>query len=169
MNIPVAKPRSRAEIERFVQYIKRQIHFKGTEFPVLWFLESVIQSIDPSFSYDYVKSDELPDNTYAYYDPIRNVMKIDENVYIRACEGNPRDKFTLAHEIGHYFLVDEIAFTRKENGEVPAYMNPEWQANVFAGELLIPSNEIRGLSVGEIVKKYNVSYQAAQIAYKNAN
>lgn len=169
MTIPVAKARSRAEIEHIVQTIKKSINFTGNAFPVLWFLESVIPLIDPSFSYDYVKSSELPTNTYAYYDPVRNIMKIDEKVYERASNGNPRDKFTIAHEIGHYFLVDQIAFTRSETGSVPAYMNPEWQANVFAGELLIPSNEIKGLSVEEIVKIYKVSHQAAEIAYTNVN
>lgn len=168
MNRPVAKPRSRDSIINYVQNIKKRLRYDGLGFPVCTFIENIIQAIDPNFSYEYVENSELPENTYAYYDPINNIMKIDENVYCRALKGSPRDIFTIAHEIGHYFLVDEIAFARSENEKIPAYMDPEWQANTFAAELLMPSDKILGMSIGEIMRTCHVSKTAAGIAHKNA-
>ena len=168
MNKPVATPRSRADIVKLVRYIKKSIQFTGLNFPVCSFVEQILPLTDKTFDYDYVDKSELPKNTYAYYDPINNIMKIDQDVYLRATEGGVRDRFTIAHEIGHYFLVDKIAYTRSENEVVPAYMDPEWQANVFASELLIPSDKIRNMSGIEITKKCCVSKSAAEIALKNA-
>lgn len=168
MNKPIATPRSKAEIIRFVKDIKKSIKFDGLNFPVCFFVEQILPLIDKTFTYNYVDKSELPKNTYAYFDPINNIMKIDQNVYLRATEGSARDRFTIAHEIGHYFLVDKIAYTRSENEIVPAYMDPEWQANVFASELLIPSDKIGNMSVNEITKNCCVSKTAAEIALKNA-
>lgn len=110
----------------------------------------------------------MPSNTYAYYDPVNNLMMIDEEVYLRACNGVARDRFTIAHEIGHYFLVDKVMYTRKSDEKIPAYCDPEWQANAFASELLIPSRKILHMPVSSIVRECKVSYQAAEIALKNA-
>jgi Zn-dependent peptidase ImmA (M78 family) len=57
-----------------------------------------------------------------------------------------RDNFTIAHELGHYFLhyylqtprpKTPISFTRYGAGPI------EWQANRFAAALLMPANEFR--------------------------
>lgn len=143
MNKPIAKARSRKDIIKFVRYLKSRLNFTGLMFPVCEFVEQILPELDKSFSLEYVERYELPENTYAYYDPINNTMKIDQDVYLRAANGVARDRFTIAHEIGHYFLIDEIAYTRRENESVPAYRDPEWQANAFASELLMPSNDIK--------------------------
>ena len=45
-------------------------------------------------------------------------------------------------------------------------MDPEWQANTFAAELMAPYKLIRGLSVEEIMEKCGMSFTAASIQYK---
>ena len=67
----------------------------------------------------------------------------------------------------HYLLHDEtnISFARSIN-EIPAYVDPEWQANTFAAELLIPKKLIKDLSVEEIMRKCGVSRQCAEIQMK---
>lgn len=151
-----------------VKTLKSIIKFDDLNFPVCDFVERDLASLDSTFTYDYVETSELPKNTYAYYDPINNIMKIDEKVYLGACMGNPRDRFTIAHEIGHYFTTNEIMYARSESASLPAYMNPEWQANVFAAELLMPSDKIQNMSENEIAERCNVSITAASIALKNA-
>ena len=168
MPIAIVTPRSRLEIVSIVKHIKKQIHFDGLNFPIVEFIEHVLPQIDESFKYEYCQKNELPANVYAYYSPIDNLMKIREDVYIGASNGNSRDRFTLAHEVGHYFLHNEVILTRKSESEIPPYENPEWQANVFAGELLIPSQEIIGMEISEIMCNCNVSRQEAEIASKNA-
>jgi Zn-dependent peptidase ImmA (M78 family) len=92
-------------------------------------------------------------------------MKIREDVYEGAVKGNPRDRFTLCHELGHYLLhqPQQISFAR---GAVPKYCDPEWQANTFAGELMAPSNLIQNMTVDEIAEQCGISKTAASIQLK---
>jgi Zn-dependent peptidase ImmA (M78 family) len=64
-----------------------------------------------------------------------------------------RLRFSFAHELGHYFLHEyiykEINFSSVEEWKnflisVPSfdYGNFEWQANEFAGRLLVPRDEL---------------------------
>ena len=125
--------------------------------------------IDKSFSYEYVADCELQ-QAYAQYRPSENVMVIRESVYIKAIEGNGRDRFTLAHELGHYMLhsnVEFLSFARPFQ-RVPAYRNPEWQANTFASMLLMDPVLIRELTAEQISKCCATSLQAAEIAIDNA-
>ena len=50
-------------------------------------------------------------------------------------------------------------------GEVPAYMNPEWQANVFAGELMAPYDLVKDMSVIDIANRCGMSISAAEVQY----
>lgn len=91
-----------------------------------------------------------------------------------------RQRFTLAHELGHYFhhrqiigdgVNDSKTYRTINSGK---HYNPrisqrhETEANQFAAALLMPQEIIddlrgRGLSVEEIAKKLEVSPQAASI------
>lgn len=101
--------------------------------------------------------------------PMANRICIREDIYDGACNGRPRDRLTIAHEIGHLILhrTHSISLARIPDGtRIPAYCDPEWQANAFAGELLAPHEAIKGLTVSQICDRYNVSYTAAQIQRK---
>lgn len=105
-------------------------------------------------------------------------------VYQGAVHGKNRDRFTCAHECGHAVLhaneldvINEwqrgkVALYRRE--DIPAYCNPEWQANRFASAILMPIagvaavlKEGRCLSVGfaaaRVAAHFRVSQQAAEI------
>lgn len=73
------------------------------------------------------------------------------------------NRLTIAHEIAHCFLHrgDKVSFARMEN--VPAYMNPEWQANAFAGEVLAPYKCVKDMDISAISEHYGVSKQSAII------
>lgn len=102
---------------------------------------------------------------YGVTNPGTETMKIREDVYVGAIKGNPRDRFTLCHELGHYLihLPERVTFAR---GVVPAYMDPEWQANAFAGELMAPYDLVKNMSVEEISEKCGMSMTAASIQYR---
>lgn len=95
----------------------------------------------------------------------KRIMRIREDVYIGAIQGRPRDRFTLCHELGHFLLhtPERVTFPR---GDVPAYMNPEWQANVFAAELMAPHSLVKGMTADEIALRCGMSITAAEIQYK---
>lgn len=92
-------------------------------------------------------------------------------------ERDGRSRFTMGHEIGHVCLhrkemigiLEEqrrpSTFYRKD---IPAYLDPEWQANRFAGALLMPLHHmIRLLADGAdehaIMNLFKVSFTAAEI------
>ena len=89
--------------------------------------------------------------------------QIRENVYERALEGSGRDRLTMAHELWHLLFHEKsnISYSRMDASEVPTYRNPEWQADAFAGELLMPHDLIQGKSLNTIVKECKVSAKAA--------
>lgn len=94
----------------------------------------------------------------------QNIIRIREDVYNRACEGYGRDRLTIAHELGHILLhqKEDIVLTRSE-GTIPPYMDPEWQANAFAGELLAPFQYIKHMDIFDISTQYGVSIEAASV------
>ena len=96
--------------------------------------------------------------------PSENRIRIREDVYERACNGYGRDRLTMAHELGHLLLhrVETITFAR-EDGDIPPYKDPEWQANAFAGELLEPYKYIKDMSIIDIARHYGITEKAASI------
>lgn len=164
MSSPIAPALSKDKIERFTLEIRQKFKITGCYFDIIKFMEIVIPAVDPSFNFEYVN--ELPENAYAYYDPSENVIRVLSSVYENACNNVGRDRFTIAHEVGHYFLHrDGFSFARTD-GNVPAYRDPEWQANTFASFLLIPRAQTVFMDKEEIASRCMVSNQAAEIAYK---
>ena len=58
---------------------------------------------------------------------------------------------------------EHIGFARNFNISDKIFCNSEWQANEFAGSLLIPKEEIQGkiLTATAVSKKYGVSLECA--------
>ncbi len=165
MSYPIAPALSRIDIENITQIIRNRTKCTSCYLDIVSFIEFVIPRIDPDFNYEYVEDHLLPSGMYAYYDPYENKMTIRNSVYEGACNNNGRDRFTLAHETGHYFLhYDGFSFARSDY-EVPKYCDPEWQANAFASALLIPKSMTMSMNVDEIHETCKVSYQAAEIAF----
>lgn len=84
------------------------------------------------------------------------IMDNDISGYLRASNGDwiigvnslhhpNRRRFTIAHELGHYFLhrhignFEDRALFRRERQSNPQ----EWEANDFAASLLMPSSDFR--------------------------
>lgn len=98
-----------------------------------------------------------------------------------------RQRFTIAHEIGHYFLhqnqeliVDKAVLFRSDKKSGEDINNIEVEANKFAAELLMPKflieNDfkraiIKNKDVEQVIKvlaeKYNVSLSALTIRLNN--
>ena len=88
-----------------------------------------------------------------------------------------RQRFTMAHELGHYILHrnDQSEFNDTvlfRNGEV----NPqEYEANYFAGDLLMPEDRFReflnqqSTSVDDLAEYFNTSPLAVRVRAKQLN
>lgn len=164
--IYIADPLSRLKIRNVVSKIREVMELNQRDyFDVVKFLEHHLHHIFPEFHLEIVGFGEMP-NKYAEALPETKCIRVREDVYEGAINGIARDRFTLAHEIGHLWLhrPGKIRLARsikKEN--IPAYKCPEWQANTFAGELLVPPEGTKGMSPDVVTERFGVSYQAAII------
>ncbi|MCD8294834.1 MAG: ImmA/IrrE family metallo-endopeptidase [Clostridia bacterium] len=134
-------------------------------FPVVKFLENVLPIIIPDFQLEIVPAEEMG-NKHGETFPSKSLIRIREDVYVRAVNGEGRDRLTIAHEIGHLLLHagSTIALCRMAPGEqIMPYEDPEWQANAFGGELLASSYLIKGMSAYEVHVKCGVSLSAAEM------
>lgn len=131
-------------------------------FPVVQCYE-IMAADGEKFNMEIVEPYEL-ENTYATTNTDEDTIYIRKDVYERAAEGCPRDRFTLCHELGHYFLHRPGTISNAR-GEIPRYCQPEWQANTFAGELMAPRWLVKDLQPEEIAEQCGMSYTAALIQY----
>lgn len=160
-NVSVS-PMSRKSIRDFTKKFR---HLFGLDdvlyFPIVRFIEWCLPEL--GLNYEILTVEEM-DDTYGLTNTSKNVLYIREDVYYRAVAGNPRVRFTLCHELGHFLLhtPGRVSFAR---GDIPAYRNPEWQANVFAGELMAPYYLTNCMSVDDIMNECGMSRQAAEIQY----
>nr|DAY97256.1 MAG TPA: IrrE protein [Caudoviricetes sp.] len=161
-----AIPLSNATIQSMVRRLKKKLGIKRDEYVnVLEILENKLPDMYPNFCLEIIPKEKMP-NKHGLTIPETNEIKIREDVYEGAFNGNGRDRLTIMHEIFHFIfhrgnnIIRHYGFARMEK-KLPAYRNPEWQANAFAGAFLMDEETIKNLTISEIMDKYGVTYSAA--------
>lgn len=161
---------SRDEIRKYVRLLKKNVGLEyELYFPILSFVENILPILIPDFQFEVVPEAEMGNKHGETY-PSKNLIRIREDIYLRAAAGEGRDRLTVAHEVGHLFLHedDSIALCRLEPGDkLKPYEDPEWQADAFGGELLASSYLIEGMNSGEVEKMCGVSAAAAKVQLKS--
>lgn len=164
-SLRLACPRNRDSIRRDAFLLRTKLGLeKVLHFPILHFLENVLPQIDPSFFLEVVEDKNMP-GIQAEYIPQENVIRVRQSVYDAAVAGFWWARFTLAHELGHYYYHDErsVHYAVLDFGQrVPPDFDPERQANVFAAELLVPINLIEGMKLTQVANACGVSYTVAK-------
>ncbi|MEL7300537.1 MAG: ImmA/IrrE family metallo-endopeptidase [Pseudomonadota bacterium] len=96
-------------------------------------------------------------------------------IYVNEAEHPNRQRFTLAHELGHHFLHREWAASSEYQvllRSAPAYYDRhEVEANEFAGNLLMPKfllDEFRHLPIPTMAKLFAVSVPAMKYRLQKA-
>lgn len=126
---------------------------------------------------------ELPDDVSGIYK--KNKENQNDAIYINQEHSENRKRFSIAHELGHYFLghitgmhIDKIF--RNELSSMAINKN-EIEANNFAAELLMPTEEVENyitdlnennkMSLDDIIDKssdyFKVSREAMRYKLKN--
>jgi len=103
---------------------------------------------------------------------IDGITKTDGDICLVVYDQNSpivRQRFTVAHEIGHIALEHTSLW-----GGCNQYSkkSQEKEADAFAGELLVPSDDIKlfaknGCTIKDIMKRYWISESAAFVAVEN--
>lgn len=148
MNIS-AIPLSRAKIRKLTMELRKACGMQDElYFPIVEFIEWILADPENDFDYEIVPREEMND-TYGTTNTASNIMRIREDVYDGAVAGNPRDRFTLCHELGH-FLMHQPQYISYARGDIPTYCQPEWQANTFAAELMAPFELVKDMTQSKL-------------------
>ena len=168
-NSYMAEPRSTKNIRDLATNLRKVLNLENVaKFPIIEVIES-LHIIDEDFYYEIVDKETMG-NIHGLAHPNEHYIQIREDVYERCVKGYGRDRFTVAHELGHYLLHSSgVTLARLGDEKVQAYRDPEWQANTFAAELLMPINLIDTNDIDEISDKFGVSISAAKIREKKIN
>lgn len=159
------QPKSRVEIARLAWAVRQISGFDSSilPFPIMSFLENTIPEFCPKFNYDIRENGSLDGCARAITYPDKFCILIEEGVYNGACEGVGKDRMTIAHEVGHLFMHTGVPLAKNyERIPVKIFENSEWQADVFAGELLAPARLIKGMFPEQIANTCLISRKAAQ-------
>lgn len=102
---------------------------------------------------------------YALTYPDQNKILISEATYDAAVDGDGRARFTIAHEIGHFFLhKGQMSFARSTNGNHKIFEDAEWQADTFASHFLIDDDYLSDNDTPEYISNlFGTSWQAAKV------
>lgn len=162
-----AKPQSRLSIREKAKEFRALLGVENDIYiDPIHILDIDLPKVDPDFNYQVLPVNEMDVHGLTY--PDDKMIYIREDVYVGAVNGNGRDRFTIMHEIGHCYLHQKQNIKNFNNSfargdKIPAYKDPEWQADVFSGEVLMDSDIIKNMSIKEIIDKCGVSFSAAKV------
>ncbi|WP_334178826.1 ImmA/IrrE family metallo-endopeptidase [Pseudoxanthomonas sp.] len=158
-------PTSRQALMQLAADIRNTLRIHAPYFPILEVVEIVLPKVQGMEDFALTIGDMTEmgaDHGLTYTD--RKEIRLREDVYEGVYRGKGRDRFTLAHELGHLLLHANQAYQRNmrlaEN--IPPYKSAEWQANTFAGALLMPHDYLkRTQDVFTVVEECGVTVDAA--------
>lgn len=140
-------------------------------------LDIVLQHIGLN-AYLYNPNDFNPDDFKDYGDLYRIIInasgylvKDEKKIYVNISEHPVRQRFTIAHEIGHYYLNHEnTGFLMRDERLNIGSKKEDQEANAFAMELLMPEKKFIKLfcihqSYEKLAHIFGVSYSMAKKRY----
>ena len=148
------------EIETIANNLRKEFGINcNLAFPILKVIENF--HYNGLLTIQYLEDDDplLESDVQAKYNPIDNFVYIKESVLVELENHEYRANFTLAHELFHYIQCQVLHFKFENVDTCPSYVDPEWQADEFAAQLLIPTKFIVGnCDIDVIASVFNVSF-----------
>lgn len=117
-------------------------------FPIMDVLEFRLPTIEEGFHLDVCSHAEM-DAEEGLVIAGSKCIKLREDVYEGAWNDVGRDRFTACHELGHYLLHRQVAMARVREDSQPVYRDAEWQADTFAGGLLMSTRHLAQLGCAD--------------------
>lgn len=165
-----SSPTSIKKLRQIANEIRQEFNVTDIYFPIVDILDKLC--LEDKLLY-LILEDENPlfnEGELARYSVNENTIFIKDSVYEEAVDNIGRSRFTLTHELAHYYLLKVYGFEIIETDEdFEAYENPEWQANTLAAELLIPYDLTKDFTFEELMDKCVVSDECALVELKKRN
>lgn len=157
-------PLSRAKIEAFAANVRSRFGCSEIPwFPIVEVIEFWLSAVVPDFVFE-VWDREAMRGDEGRVVPSYKTLILRGDVYEKACKKDGRARFTAAHELAHFLMHHEVAFARASGDHDPIYCDAEWQADTFAGHLMIPRHLCAGgASPEQVSALFGTSVQAATV------
>ncbi len=134
-------------------------------------VEAIARKAGLDVRYDYPEVDEQTGyDISGRIDTLEDGSKI---ITVSSIDHPKRQRFTIAHELGHHFMGHEDRHRKDTFGvplSDPVERRKEWEANEFAAALLMPRHTIDLVlsrmeqpTVEKLAEVFNVSEQAMRI------
>jgi hypothetical protein len=135
------------------------------DFPIMDVLEFRMATLIDGFYLDIQDMDSMgPEEGRVVAG--NNAIALREDVYAGAWDGNGRDRFTACHELAHFLLHRTVTLARMRDDSDKIYCDAEWQADTFAGTLLMsPRHVHRFNDAGEAAEACRMSPPAALVMW----
>lgn len=161
----IVPPHSGKEIRTLAKMVRGVLDPDGNaKLDIVRALENVLSKHDSDIEMEIVEDLELKGKEAETF-PDDKRIRIARSVYDNARKGSGRDRFTIAHEIGHLFLHQglQLSMARPNpNQKIPAFFSSEWQASSFAGYILMPIEHFKKCSSAKMAARvFGVSEAAA--------
>jgi Zn-dependent peptidase ImmA (M78 family) len=159
----------KAKVHTFAEDVARRLKFKHSDA-----IEPLVARLGGRIEYKTadLSTDKLPESII-----VRALS--DFTIFLPSITSVVRDRFTIAHELGHLFLHYPLATTADKNAVMvatrwvnendEALQRAEWEANWFAAAFLMPSTDfehaykINNRSIEITAAQFGVSPKAAEI------
>lgn len=139
----VVPPRSAVELRGLAEKVRSAfVEDDRVAFPIMDVLESRMHKLFKDFYLDVVEEEVMGDDEGRVI-PGQDTIALRNDVYIAAWKGNGRARFTACHELAHFLLHKDIPFARARDDSIEIFRDSEWQADTFAGALLMSSRHLR--------------------------
>jgi transcriptional regulator with XRE-family HTH domain len=135
------------------------------EFPIMDVLEFRMAELVGGFYID-IRDKESMGGDEGRVIAGKTAIALREDVYEGAWRGNGRDRFTASHEFAHFLLHRTVTMARVRDNLDKIYCDAEWQADTFAGTLLMsPRHLYRFKDADDAAEACKMSLPAAQVMW----
>ncbi|EOG5906801.1 ImmA/IrrE family metallo-endopeptidase [Vibrio vulnificus] len=132
-------------------------------------IESIIKRLSIDIRSMTMDEQARNPNSHAYADVEKNGQRY---ISLASHSSRTRERFTLAHELGHHALMHPLPKDRDEKSTYGMDYH-EIEANSFAAEILMPEDSLRNkinrgqTNIQHLADIYEVSYDAMYYRLKN--
>ena len=134
---------SRKDIRKLAKMIRKKCELENVHnVPVCQFFEWIMEKLFPDFDWEVVPDYTMTEEGVTFSESKK--VEIRQDVYVAACRGDGRARFTIMHEIGHFILhgPNRVALCRLAPG--------------------VDFDLIQGLNYKQISDECGVTYGAAK-------